>query len=252
MLKNKALLLSIALLSSQFCIAQSLKVAVAANLQSVIKVLDADFAQKTGIVVEPIIGSSGNLANQIKNGAPFDIFLSADMGFPQDLYTSGFAIDKAIVYASGSLIVCSTQNINLKNWQTLILTNNVAKVAVANPAIAPYGKAAIEALAQLGLADKIKTKLVTGESIAQVNTYITTGVVTMGFTSQSLLMDAGQTVKLYWVPVEPKLYAPIEQGMVILKHAKENNLQQAEKFYQYLLSSSAKAIFIQYGYIVKQ
>ena len=250
MLKNKALLLSVALLTSQFSIAQSLKVAVAANLQSVIKVLDADFAQKTGIVVEPIIGSSGNLANQIKNGAPFDIFLSADMGFPQDLHTSGFAIDKAIVYASGSLIACSSQNINLKNWQTLILTNNIAKVA--NPEIAPYGKAALEALAQLGLTEKIKTKLVTGESIAQVNTYITTGVVTMGFTSQSLLMDAGQTVKLYWVPVEPKFYAPIEQGMVILKHAKENNLQQAEKFYQYLLSSSAKAIFIQYGYIVKQ
>jgi len=251
MLKKIAPLLFPGLLWLQFSVAQSIKIAVAANLQSVIKVLDADFIQKTGIAVDPIIGSSGNLTTQIKNGAPFDVFLSADMAFPQNLYANGFAVDKPVVYAAGSLIACSLQNIDLKNWQTLILSDNVAKIAVANPSIAPYGKAAMEALTQLGLADRIRSKIVTGESIAQVNTYITTGVANLGFTSQSLLMDAGQTVKLYWAPVDTKLYTPIEQGMVILKHAKENNPQQAEKFYQYLLSSSAKAIFKQYGYIVK-
>ncbi len=247
---KRSLLLLLAVLLAQFSVAQSIKVAVAANLQSVIKVLGADFNKRTGITVEPIIGSSGNLVTQIKNGAPFDIFFSADMNFPQGLFTDGFAVDKPVVYASGSLIVCSTQNLDLKHWQTLILKNDIGKVAIGNPAIAPYGKAATEALTKLGILDKSKNKLVSGESIAQVNTYITNGVVSFGFTSQSLLMDGNQITKLYWAAVDKKLYAPIEQGMVIIKHTDQTNLAPSQKFYKYLLSSPAKAIFKKYGYLV--
>jgi molybdate transport system substrate-binding protein len=239
-------ILSILLSANAF--AQTLKIAVAANLQSVIKVLDADFKSKTGIVAEPIIGSSGNLVTQIKNGAPFDVFLSADMSFPDVLYKAGFTTDKPVVYALGSLIACSTQNIDVKHWQKLLLTDDVKKIAIANPTIAPYGKAAQEALIKLGLLDKVTPKLVTGESIAQVNTYIFNNVVPVGFTSQSFVYDSGQSKKLYWALVDPKLYSPIQQGVVILKHAKDNNYTQAEKFYKYLLSSSAKAIFKKYGY----
>jgi molybdate transport system substrate-binding protein len=243
--------LCIAGLLVQLSFAQGIKVAVAANLQSVIKVLGADFNSKTGITIEPIIGSSGNLVAQIKNGAPFDIFLSADMNFPKGLYTDGFTIGKPIVYASGSLIVCSSRHMDLKHWQTLMPNADITKIAIANPAIAPYGKAAIEALTKAGIVDKVKNKIITAESIAQVNTYITTGTVSMGFTSQSLLMDANQTTKLYWAAVDRRLYPPIQQGMVILKHASDNNLQQAQKFYKYLQSSSARAIFKKYGYIVQ-
>jgi molybdate transport system substrate-binding protein len=248
---KKSAILFIACLFLQLSVAQSIKVAVAANLQSVIKVLGADFTKRSGITIEPIIGSSGNLVTQIKNGAPFDVFLSADMNFPQALFADGFSTDKPVVYASGSLIVCSTQNIDLKHWQTLILKDGVTKIAIANPAIAPYGKAATEALTKLDILDKSKNKIITGESIAQVNTYITTGVVSLGFTSQSLLMDGNQTNKLYWAPVDKKLYTPIQQGMVILKHASESNAQQAQQFHKYLLSSAAKAIFKKYGYIVQ-
>jgi molybdate transport system substrate-binding protein len=243
--------LCIAGLLVQLSFAQNIKVAVAANLQSVIKVLGTDFTKRTDITIEPIIGSSGNLVTQIKNGAPFDMFLSADMNFPQGLYNDGFAIDKPAVYASGSLIVCSSQNLDLKHWQTLIPKDDINKLAIANPIIAPYGKAAVEALTKSGILDKVKNKIITVESIAQVNTYITTGTVSLGFTAQSLLMDANQTTKLYWTAVDKRLYSPIQQGMVILKHAADGNLQQAQKFYKYLQSSSARAIFKKYGYIVQ-
>jgi molybdate transport system substrate-binding protein len=245
---RKLSLLLLSLTLSFSTLAQSLKVAVAANLQSVIKVLAADFKGKTGIVVEPIVGSSGNLVAQIKNGAPFDVFLSADMGFAERLFDEGFATDKPTVYATGSLIVCSTENIDVKNWESLILSSKVKKVAIANTLTAPYGQAAQQALTKLGLVNKISAKVVNAESITQVNTYIFNDVVSIGFTSQSFVYDSGQRKKLYWSVVDPKLYDPIEQGMVILNHAKDNTAIAADKFYKYLLSSSAKAIFKKYGY----
>lgn len=227
---------------------QNLKVAVAANLQSVIKVLQVDFTKKTGIVIEPIVGSSGNLVAQISNGAPYDVFLSADMSFPETLYKTGFGLDKPIVYAAGSLIICSSQNIDLKNWKKLITGDGIQKIALANPKIAPYGKAAEQTLQKEGLLDKIQSKVVYGESIAQVNTYITTGVVGFGFTTQALVKDPATQGKLYWQLIPSETYDPIEQGMVILKHAKESNYLVAQKFYRYILSSAAKAIFKNYGY----
>lgn len=229
--------------------AQTIKVAAAANLQSVIDVLGKDFQKRTGITVEPIVGSSGKLVAQISNGAPYDVFLSADMDFPAKLTADGFTEKPPVIYALGSLIICSTQSIDLKHWTNLIATDKVTKIAIANAAIAPYGRAAEEALQKLSLMDKVKLKLVYGESISQVNTYITTGVVTLGFTTQSLVMDPANTIKINWQLVNPKTYAPIQQGMVLLKH-KDGNSAQALKFYQYILSAPAKTILKKYGYII--
>ncbi|MFI5160685.1 MAG: molybdate ABC transporter substrate-binding protein [Sphingobacteriales bacterium] len=226
--------------------AQGLRVAVAANLQGVIKVLDKDFKQKTGIDIEPIVGSSGNLTTQIKNGAPYDIFLSADMSFPEKLYKGGFSAKEPAVYAFGSLIICSTQDIGFENWERTLMSDRVKKIAIANPAIAPYGKAAQESLTKKGIWNDIQSKMVQGESIAQVNTYITTGVVDVGFTTQSLIKDSEGKTKLYWKVVDPKSYAPIKQGMIVIKATKE--AKSAEKFYQYMLGSAAKAILKEYGY----
>ena len=226
--------------------AQNLKVAVAANLQGVIKVLAKDFKQKTGIEVEPIVGSSGNLSAQIKNGAPFDLFLSADMSFPETLFKEGFGQKEPVVYAYGSLIICSTQNIGFENWERTLLSERIKKIAIANPAIAPYGKAAEESLKLKGVLDDVKSKLVTGESIAQVNTYITTGVVDVGFTTRALIKDAEGKTSLYWKEIDPKSYTPIKQGMIIIKQTKEN--ADALKFYEYMLSPAAKTILKEYGY----
>src|ERR1700761_5317564 len=236
-----------------FCVsavfAQSLKVAVAANLQGVIKVLGKDFKDKTGIEIEPIVGSSGNLAVQIKNGAPFDVFLSADMSFPEGLYKEGLSTKAPEVYAYGSLVICSTQDIGFENWERELMSARISKIAIANPKIAPYGKAAEESLTKKGIWNDIQSKIVQGESIAQVNTYITTGVIEVGFTTQALIKDSEGKTTLYWKAVDPKTYSPIEQGIVILKHGEGN--ANAEKFYQYILSAEAKKIFREYGYIVK-
>jgi len=244
---NRAGILLALLLISVSSFAQNLKVATAANLQGIIKVLGEDFTKKTGIGIDPIVGSSGNLVAQIKNGAPFDVFLSADMGFPQSLFADGFTLQKPVVYASGSLIICSTQNLGFENWERLLLTERVKKIAIANPKIAPYGKAAEESLQQKGVLSEIKSKTVYGESISQVNTYITTGSVDVGFTTQALIKDSKTT--LYYKVIDPKTYSPIEQGIVILKHAEGN--ANAEKFYQYILSTDAKRIFKEYGYNVQ-
>lgn len=225
--------------------AQELKVAVAANLQGVIRVLGKDFKQKTGIDIQPIVGSSGNLSTQIKNGAPFDLFLSADMTFPESLFKEGFGTKEPAVYAYGSLIICSTQNIGFENWERLLLSGRVKKIAIANPSIAPYGKAAEEALKLKGVLSDIQSKIVTGESIAQVNTYVTTGTVDVGFTTRALIKDAGK-MTIYWKEIDPKSYTPIKQGMIILKQSKES--ANALKFYEYMLSPAAKTILKEYGY----
>ncbi len=229
--------------------AQNVKVAVAANLQAVIKVLQKDFKQKTGIDIEPIVGSSGNLSAQARNGAPYDVFLSADMSFPDALFKDGFSAKKPVVYAQGSLIICSSQDVGFENWERLLLTERVKKIAIANPKIAPYGKAAEETLQSKGILANVQSKVVYGESISQVNTYITTGVAEVGFTTQALVKDPANKTILYWKVIDPNTYLPIEQGMVLLKHADGN--ADAEKFYQYILSPAAKTIFKEYGYHVQ-
>nr|WP_294942920.1 molybdate ABC transporter substrate-binding protein [uncultured Mucilaginibacter sp.] len=247
----KLLLCCIALLltATAGSFAQTLRVAVAANLQPVIKVLQKDFQQKTGIQTEVVTGPSGALATQIKNGAPFDVFLSADISFPDEVFKSGFATAKPVVYASGTLIICSTQKLDFSNWMKLLPSASIQKIAIGNPAIAPYGKAAEEAIRQAGIYKKVQPKIVLGESIAQVNTYITTGAVQAGFTTLSLVKDAANNTKLYYKIIDPKAYHPIEQSMVLVKQAKPNG--DAEKFYRYILSPAAKNIFISYGYHVK-
>jgi molybdate transport system substrate-binding protein len=245
-IKQAGIIAAIFLLMTASAFAQNLKVAVAANLQGVIKVLQKDFKQKSGIEIEPIVGSSGNLSAQIKNGAPFDLFLSADMNFPETLFKEGFSLKAPAVYAYGNLIICSTQNIGFENWERLLLSQRVKKIAIANPAIAPYGKAAEEALKLKGILDDVKPKMVSGESIAQVNTYITTGVVDVGFTTKALVKDAEGKTTLYWKEIDPKSYTPIKQGIIIIKETKEN--ANALKFYEYMLSPAAKTILKEYGY----
>jgi molybdate transport system substrate-binding protein len=244
--KRLIFLTFIAVLVHQALLAQTIRVAAAANLQSVIEVLQKDFKQKTGIAIEPVIGSSGKLVAQISNGAPFDVFLSADMSFPETLFKNGSTTKEPVVYAAGSLIICSSQNIGFNNWDRLLMTARVKKIAIANPAIAPYGKAAQELLEGKGILDDLKSKMVYGESISQVNTYITTGVVDVGFTTQALIKDAGNKTQLYYKVIDPKEYQPILQGMVLLKHGAGN--PDAVKFYQYVLSPAAKKIFTEYGY----
>lgn len=228
--------------------AQTLRIAVAANAQGVIKKLQADFKKRTGFESEVIIGASGKLTTQIINGAPYDIFLSADTEFPDKLYAEGFGLAKPKIYALGSLIVCGFRNENMANWQALMASEKVKKIAIANPKTAPYGKAATESLKFYKLEAKTIGKLVFGESISQINTYLQTEVVDIGFTTEAFLYDHVDKSKLRWSRVDEKSYTRIEQSVILLTHAKKSGMTVAQRFYNYLSSSPARKIIGASGY----
>ncbi|MCZ4225113.1 molybdate ABC transporter substrate-binding protein [Pedobacter rhodius] len=228
--------------------AQKLRIAVAANAQGVIKDLQADFRKRTGIETEAIIGASGKLTAQIMNGAPYAVFLSADTEFPDKLYAEGFGLQKPKIYALGSLIICGFAQGDIKNWQALLSSEQVRKIAIANPKTAPYGRAAEESLKFYKLDGKVESKLVFGESIAQVNTYLQTGVVNVGFTTESFLYENSHKSGLKWARIDEKSYGKIEQAVILLSYAKKSGIDQAQKFYDYLSSVPAKKIIANNGY----
>lgn len=229
-------------------LAQPLRIAVAANAQSLIKKLQADFKKHTGIETEAIIGASGKLTTQIMNGAPYDVFLSADLDFPNKLFAAGFGVKKPIIYALGSLIICGNTNKNIKNWQTIIKESVQKKIAIANPKTAPYGKAAAQALAFYKLKENVKSKLIYAESISQVNTYIQTNAVEFGFTTEAFLYENIDKSKFKWARIDQKSYNEIAQGALILTFAKQGKLADATEFFNYLTSASAKKIIGNSGY----
>ena len=251
LMKKINLLLVLIVLFTAPIFGQTVKVAVAANLQAVIKELRADFKNKTGIAIEPIVGSSGNLTAQVKNGAPFDVFLSADMNFPETLFKDGFSSKKPVVYAQGSLIICSNQDIGFENWERLLLTERVKKIAIANPAHAPYGKRAKESLQYYKLYNKIQGKLVLGENISQTAQFITTGAADIGVVALSLALSPAmknEGGKYYLIPEQS--HTPLEQAYTVLKHAEGNST--AAKFYNFISSPAAIDVLKYYGFSQKK
>jgi molybdate transport system substrate-binding protein len=229
-------------------IAQKLRIAVAANAQFVAKVLVAQFKKQTGIDAELIVSSSGKLTTQIEQGAPFDVFLSADMKYPQELYNKKFTVAKPQIYAYGTLVLWSKKEIGLDKGLSALNNPVIKKIAIANAALAPYGEAAEQAMKRTNMLDKLKPKLVYGESIAQVNQYLLAGAVDVAFTAKSVVLDPAQQVKGNWAEVNSKLYAPIAQGVAILKSSTGERLKQANQFYKFLFSNTAKQTFKKYGY----
>lgn len=229
--------------------AQKLRVAVAANAQFVSQKLAEAFKAETGIETELVVGASGKLTTQIEQGAPFDVFLSADMKYPEELYSKGLATEKPRVYGYGELVMWSRlKDVPLKSPADL--TSEVyQKIAVANPQLAPYGEAALQALEKLKLSDRLKSKIVYGESIAQVNQFLLSGAVEVAFTAKAVVLDPAQQGKGQWVAVDESLYHPIAQGVVIIKSL-NGNLENAKKFYNFLHGSTAKKILRFYGYKV--
>jgi len=245
----KVFLASVVLSAS--VLAGEISVAVAANLSDVIEVFKAEFAKTNpNTKVNTVLGASGKFTTQIKAGAPFDLFLSADMTFPESLYAEKLAVTKPIVYASGALAMMSTRGLDLSKGISIITDAKVEKIALANPKTAPYGTASIEAFKNAGIYDKVEAKLVFGESISQAVQFATTAA-DVGFVHKSAFYS--ESMKKYkegkeWVNVDTKLYTPIAQGIVLLKQA-ENNAE-AKAFYDFVLSAKAKQIFKDYGYLV--
>jgi len=166
----------------------SLRIAVASNLQFVIPELVEAFSAKTGLSCEVIIGSSGKLTAQIVEGAPFDLLLSADIKYPNELSNKGFAVDQPTIYAYGALILWTAKEELIPDLDSLT-SKNIAYIAMGNPKTAPYGVAAMQVLMNKEIYDNISDKIVYGESISQTNQFILSQAAELGFTSKSVVLS---------------------------------------------------------------
>ena len=230
--------------------AEKITIAVAANVSYAIDDLIKEF-NKTNPDTKVLVtlGSSGKLTAQIKNGAPYDLFMSANMKYPISLYEDKIAITKPVVYAQGTLAMLSMKKIDLNKGIDLIKEKSIRRVAVANPKTAPYGVATFEALENAKIIEDVKDKFVYGESISQTVTY-TLKAADVGFIAKSSLFSSKMNhfkKNIDWIDVDSKLYKPIDQGIVILKKSKEN--RETKAFYDFILSKKAKEIFENYGYL---
>ncbi|PLY10741.1 MAG: molybdate ABC transporter substrate-binding protein [Arcobacter sp.] len=231
--------------------ANKINIAVAANVSYAINDLITEFNKTNpNTKVHVTLGSSGKLTAQIKNGAPYNLFMAANMKYPNALFSENIAITKPIIYAQGSLAILSAKKLNFSKGINLAVDNSIEKIAIANPKTAPYGKAALEAMKNAKIYENIVKKLVYAESISQTVTYTLTAT-DIGFIAKSSLYSPKMSMYkkgINWIEVEERLYTPINQGIVILKNAKDN--KEVEAFYNFILSKNAKKIFKEFGYLV--
>ena len=232
--------------------ASDINIAVAANVSYAIEALKSAFKiEHPEVTVRVTLGSSGKLTAQIRNGAPYGLFMSANMRYPQALYDDNLTLTKPKVYAQGVLALFSTHEHNLTRGLNLLTDESITRIAIANPKTAPYGKAAAEALTHDDLYERLKPKFVYGESISQTLAYAVTATDIGIIAKSSLYSDKMKAYKegKNWVSVDTTLYSPIEQGIVLLKYAKDEPAYRA--FYDFVLSEKAQTILKSYGYIVK-
>jgi molybdate transport system substrate-binding protein len=225
-----------------------LRVAVAANAQQVAQVLKKEFEKETGVDLELIVNSSGKITAQVEQGAPYDVFLSADTKYPQALYAKGLTLGPPRIYGYGKLIVWTNRYLDVNQPLATLLASSKGKVAIANPQSAPYGEAALQVLAHYGLQEQVQGRLVLGESVAQVNQYILSGVADLGFTAQSMVLEPAMKGEGTWKEIDAAAYTPIAQSAVLLRSPDSGKSQEAQQFYEFLFSLKAQAIFKRYGY----
>lgn len=223
-------------------------VAAAANMQFAVKEISDAFTKQTGISCDLIISSSGKLTAQIKEGAPYDIFVSANMKYPNDVYKEGFAVAPPKIYAYGQLILWSLHH-DIEPSLVGLSNHKIQSIALANPKTAPYGQAAIEFLKSKGMYTHVEDKLVYGESIAQTNQFITSKASEIGFTAKSVVMSPQMREQGYWKVLDSSFYTPIAQGVVLIKRENAGDVD-ATKFYDFLFSEEAKKILEDFGYLL--
>lgn len=229
--------------------AQDLSVAAAANVRFALEEIEKAFEAKTKLKVDINYSSSGKLSTQIIQGAPFDVFISADEEFPQALQKGGMAANTPKVYAQGGLVLWTAQTgLGLKADGKILLNTRVKKIAVANPKTAPYGRAAIEWLKKKGLYASIENKLVYGESIAQTTQYILAGACEVGLTAKSLVLSGEMNGKGTWIEIDSKFHEAIRQAAVITTYGQKQHPVASHKFFDFLFSNEARKIWKQYGY----
>jgi molybdate transport system substrate-binding protein len=236
---------------SQLCTAQEITVAAAADLQSAMQDVAARFERETGKKVKVIFGSSGNFFQQIQNGAPFDMFFSANLDYPKKLEEGGLIENRSYYqYAQGKIVVWvrNDSKIDLTSGLKVLLDPSVEKIAIANPLHAPYGQAAVSAMQKEGVYDKAKAKFVLGENISQTASFIVSGSADIGIVALSLALSPNMKDKGRYHEIPADEYPPIEQACVILSSSK--NKEIAQQFLAYFKSAAVADLLVGYGFEV--
>ena len=231
--------------------ASRITVAVASNMIYALPELKKEFYKiHPNIKIREIISGSSKLTSQIKHNAPYDIFMSANMTYPNSLYKENYTIEKPYIYAKGKLALLSYKKHNFSDISKLLKSSQIKRIAIANPKLAPYGKASIEYLKNLKIYEEIKHKFIYAQSVSQTLLYTLNasdiGIVALSSLKSDKLKKYKENIN--YIKLDNKLYTSISQGIVILKIAKNNN--EAKAFYDFILSKKAKEIFIKYGYEV--
>lgn len=227
--------------------AEELTVAVASNFTPPMKEIAAEFEKASGHRVKLAFGSSGKFYAQIKNGAPFQAFLSADTAKPAALEKDGLVVPGSrFTYVVGSLALWSAEPALVDDRASVLKRGEFRKLALANPKLAPYGQAAVEVLRNLGLEEATRAKWVQGENIAQTYQFVATGNADLGFVALSQILRGGKVREgSAWI-VPGDLYSPIRQDAVLLR--RDANSEGAAEFLQFLRGDKARAVIESYGY----
>ncbi len=230
--------------------AGEITVAAAADLTFVFKEVGARFQNETGNSIKLSFGSSGNFFSQIKNGAPYDMFFSADVAFPKKLEAAGLTEPGSLYeYATGKLVIWvpSKSRLDINQGLKVLLDPSIEKIAIADPVHAPYGAAAVAAMSHEGIYDQVKGKLVQGENISQTAQFVESGNADVGLLALSLALAPPMKRAGRYVEIPPADYPPIIQAVVILKSARDKDT--SEKLLKFLKEPSTVALMQQYGFV---
>jgi molybdate transport system substrate-binding protein len=244
------LLLSICLLAG-VCSGQEITVAAAADLQFAMQDIAGRFQKETGKSVKVIYGSSGNFFQQIQNGAPFDLFFSANLDYPKKLEAAGLTEkDTYYQYANGKIVlwVPNESKLSLDSGLKALLEPEIKKIAIANSQHAPYGQAAVAAMQKEGVYDKVSDKLVLGENISQTASFVVSGAADIGIVALSLALSPNMKDHGRYIEIPIDDYPAIQQACVLLKSSKNQDI--ARQFLAFLKTSAVKDLLKSYGFDV--
>jgi len=238
-------------LSGGVCAAQEITVAAAADLQFAMQEIGTRFQQESGKTVKLIFGSSGNFAQQLQNGAPFDMFFSANLDYPKQLEAAGLTEPGTFYqYAIGKIVVWvpNDSKLDLSAGLKALLDPSIKKIAIANPQHAPYGKAAVAAMQKESIYDQVKDKFVLGENISQTASFVASGSADVGIIALSLALSPNMKDKGRYAEVPAGDYPAIEQACAILRSSKNKDI--ARQFEKFIQSPPIKELFKKYGFAI--
>jgi molybdate transport system substrate-binding protein len=236
---------------AQLCAAQDIRVAAAADLQFAMQDIATQFQKETGKSAQVIYGSSGNFFQQLQNGAPFDLFFSANLDYAKKLEAAGLTEPGSYYqYAKGKIVIWVPKDskLDLSSGLKALLDPSIKKIAVANPQHAPYGQAAVAAMQKEDVYDKVKGKLVLGENISQTASFVVSGSADVGIVALSLAVSPNMKDQGRYVEISAGEYPPIEQACVILSSSK--NKEVARQFLGFVKTAAVGELLAKYGFDV--